>query len=188
MCWPLRLCLLAGGLTALSVPTAGAQVLAKSLDQLRVLVKAGDTVSVTDATGRRVSGPITDVSKDTLILLVDGNPFALSERDIATVRQRRADSLANGAKWGFGVGLGLGLLVGVAIAAELDDSSSSSAAVIPVAGLAYGGIGAGVGVGIDAMIRRTRVIYSRDGTQTARVRIVPVLSRQGAGVEGSILF
>ena len=183
MCRYLQLCLLAGGLTALSVPTASAQVLARSLDQLRVLVKAGDTVSVTDATGRRLTGPIADLSKDALTLVVDGNRFVLSERDIATVRQRRADSLANGAKWGFGVGLGFGLLVGVAIAAE-----GYSGAAIPVAGLAYGGIGAGVGVGIDALIRGTRVIYARDDTPAAGVRIAPVLSRHGAGFAGSILF
>ena len=46
----------------------------------------------------------------------------------------------------------------------------------------FGAIGVGVGVGVDALIRRDRVIYRRDGRR--QTRVAPVL---GAGVAGAMV-
>ena len=152
--------LLIGLLLTLPVPSVGAQELAGSFDQLRVLVKAGDTVRVTDKAGDEVRGRLTDLSSSSLTLHVDGARRTFLEGEIAAIRQRRHDSLANGAKWGFAVGAGLGVLAGAVIASEYKDGGT---AVIPLLALTYGGMGAGVGAGIDAMHSSEQVIFAWRG-------------------------
>ena len=60
----------------------------------------------------------------------------LPEGEVHTIRQRRGDSLANGALWGFGVGAGFGLVGGVLAAG--DEYSDVSGWFIPVAAALYG--------------------------------------------------
>ena len=139
-----------------SVGDAGAQELAGTFDQLRVLVKAGDRIRVIDTSGLDIRGTIADIGSSSLALVSDGTRRDLAERDIATIYQRRPDSLANGALWGFGIGAGLGLAGGIALS-----DIGSSAAIIPIFTLLYGGIGAGIGTGLDAMVSAERVIYAR---------------------------
>ena len=140
---------------------ASAQELAGSFEQLRVLVKPGDTVRVTDGAGEDVRGTITDVSSSSLALRVGGTRRTFLETDIAAIHQRRNDSLANGAKWGFIVGASLGVLGGIAIAREYE--SGGGGAFIPILGVVYGSIGAGAGAGIDAMHRSDQVIFAWRG-------------------------
>ena len=56
-----------------AVPQVEAQELASWFDQLLVLVKPGDTVSVTDGTGRETGGTISALSSSSLELTVDGS-------------------------------------------------------------------------------------------------------------------
>src|SRR5512147_2582375 len=92
-----------GLLLTLAAAAVDAQELAGSLDQLRVLVKSGDTIRVTDRAGREVRGSVIDISGSSLELATGGSQRTFLESDITTIRQRRPDSLANGAKWGFAV-------------------------------------------------------------------------------------
>jgi hypothetical protein len=166
--------------------TAGqAQELAGSFDQLRVLVKTGDKVRVTDSRGQDVRGSIADVSSSSLALTVGGTRRTFLEADIAAVHQRRNDSLANGARWGFVVGAGLGLLAGITIATEYDGSSGT--ALIPILGFAYGGIGAGAGAGVDAMHSSERAIYARRGA-ASKMSLRPILTADRKGVLASLAF
>jgi hypothetical protein len=149
----------------LILPAAGnAQELAGSFEQLRVLVKQGDTVRVTDAAGEEVRGTVTDLSPSSLALRVGGTRRTFLETDITAIHQRRNDSLANGAKWGFIVGAALGVLGGVAIAREYE--SGGGGAFIPILGVVYGSIGAGAGAGIDAMNRSEQVIFAWRGKKS----------------------
>src|SRR5687767_4686185 len=95
------------------VPRVTGQEIAGSFDQLRVLVKAGDRVRVIDATGRETTGKIADLSPSALALLIDGQRREILAHDISTIRQRRSDPVATGAKVGFGIGVGLGLVGGL---------------------------------------------------------------------------
>ena len=145
----------------LTLPAASnAQELAGSFEQLRVLVKAGDTVRVIDGAGEEVRGAITGLSSASLALTSGGTRRTFLENDVAAVYQRRNDSLANGAKWGFIVGASLGVLGGIAIAREYE---SGGGAFIPILGVVYGSIGAGAGAGIDAMHRSEQVIFAWRG-------------------------
>jgi hypothetical protein len=170
-------------LFALTATAAGAQELAGSFDQLRVLLRPGDTVLVTDGAGREVRGTVADLSSSSLALRVGGGRRTFLETDIASIRQRRPDPLTNGAKWGFIVGAGLGVLGGITIASEYEGSSGT--ALIPMLALVYGGIGAGTGAGIDAMHSSEQVIYGRRGAP-AQVTLRPILSPGRRGILASI--
>ena len=84
---------------------ASAQVVATSFEELQALVK-GDTIDVTDVSGRKTKGRLGELSASSLELLVrkagpDGRetfvPQArLSERDVRQILLERRDSLWNG--------------------------------------------------------------------------------------------
>jgi hypothetical protein len=163
-----------------------AQELAGTFDQLRVLVKPGDKITVTDDTGREMSGRIAELSPSSLALIVDDNRRDRQATEINTIRQRRSDSLANGAKWGFGIGAGLGLLAGLAVFSDYEEGNNG--ALIFFLTLTYGGIGAGVGTGVDALIAGNQVIYARRIASSARITVQPRLTRQRQGAVLTIGF
>jgi hypothetical protein len=173
------LCLLVMALAS----RAEAQGIATSFDQLRLLVRPGDTVSVTDTTGREVTGRIVVLSSSSLALMIDRTRRDLTEPDVTTIRQRRNDSLANGAAWGLGIGAGL---TGALIAASGGVDGEYGWAVLAIA--AYGAIGAGVGVGVDAMITSRQVIYERPARPSAALTISPVLTGARKGISVSMRF
>jgi len=152
-----------------SASQGGAQELAGTFDQLRVLVKTGDRIRVIDTAGQDIRGTIADIGSSSLAIVSDGTRRDLAERDIATIHQRRSDSLANGALWGFATGAGLGLFGGIA----LSSTSENSGVIVPIFALLYGGIGAGIGTGLDAMFSAERVIYAR---RTTSARLRPIVS------------
>jgi hypothetical protein len=170
-------------LFVLLVPApARAQELATSFDQLRVLIKSGDMLSVTDGDGKVFRGRMTGLSSSTMDLVAaDGARRALTEQDVRTIRMSRPDPLGNGAKTGFAVGAGLGLFGGLAMSEEF------GAAAITWMTLVYGGIGSGIGVGIDALFSSTDVIFSRPAGKTT-LRITPVLGPRAQGARLSIAF
>jgi hypothetical protein len=170
-------------LTMALASRAEAQGIAASFDQLRLLVRPGDTVSVTDTTGREVTGKIVALSSSSLALTIDRTRRELTEPDVTTIRQRRNDSLANGAKWGLGVGVCLPLVL-LALSGADDIDAGFTAVVIA----AYGGMGAGIGVGIDAMITGRQVIYERPARSAATLTISPMLTDTRKGVSVSMRF
>ena len=171
-------------LVAVLASPAAAQELAGSFDQLRVLVKPGDTIRVTDDAGQEARGTIAALTSTSLELLVAGSRRNFLESDVRTIRHRRSDPLGNGAKWGFGIGAALGLLGGLAVASEYEDA----AAAVPLVALLYGGLGAGIGVGIDAMISSDQVIFSKTTTTSAQVTPWSVPTRGRIGIRASLAF
>ena len=144
---------------AVAPQVALAQGIAKSFDELRLLVRPGDTVTVTDSkTGTDVKGKIFTLSASSLILTVDKSQKEWREGDVSVIHQNRGDSLKNGALWGFAIGGALGVAAGVSLAIEEDDGAALAVGL--VAGALYGGIGAGIGVGIDALVTTPQVIYA----------------------------
>lgn len=171
-------------LTAMA-QTAAAQGIAGSFEQLRILVKPGDTVTVTDTTGHETTGRLADLSSTTLGLLAGGTRRELSENDVRTIQQRRPDSLSNGAIIGLAIGAGASAALIIAFAAS--DSGDVDAGMAALAIGAYGGIGAGIGVGVDALIRGRQVIYQRQSTGV-QVGIAPWLTSQRKGVLVTLRF
>ncbi len=176
-----------------------AQVVATSFEELRALVKAGDTVYVTDASGRRTKGRLGELSASSLELLVrktgpDGREtFApqarLSEGDVRLIVRERRDSLWNGTLIGFAPGATIGVLL-LFFGAGCDCYTIESRA--PIAGgviLFVGGIGAGIGALVDASIhKRATVYYRAPGQQSSRVQVSPLFSKSGAGIQMFVGF
>ena len=162
---------------------AAAQGIAGSFEQLQLLVRPGDTVTLTDTSGREATGKIADLTSSMLVLMEKGSRRELSEREVTTIRQRRSDSLANGAIWGLAVG---GLLATGMVAAFWEGDDDIGPAAVGVA--LYSGVGAGIGAGVDALITRRHVIYQRRSTSAVEIGIVPLMTDQRKGALVSVRF
>ena len=155
---------------------------ANSFEQLQVLVKPGDRISVTDVNGTLSQGMIAALSRSTLQLTVAGAPRDLSESDVVMIRQRRRDSLTNGATIGAVVGGVFGILGGVLACAEQGNCAGSAVFAVSI----FTAMGAGAGVGIDALIVRQQTIYRR-GT-SGRLDVKPVFSAGRKGIAFTVSF
>jgi hypothetical protein len=107
-------------LLCLGGPRVEAQGVASSFDQLSVLVKPGERITVVDLAGREAEGRIGMLSRDRLTLVTPFGSRELGEVDVAQIRQRRGDPLQNGAIIGAAAGVGYGMAL-LAIVASADD-------------------------------------------------------------------
>ena len=164
-------------------PTTRAQGIANSLHELRLLVRPGETVTVVDGTGREVRGRIESLSASQIVLGTPQGPQKWGDGDLRSIRQRRGDSLGNGALIGMGVGGGLALTAGLLLVEEEDEAGWVAGAT-----LVYAGLGAAIGLGIDALITREYVIYEPTGKPAARLRVSPLLNHDAQGVRVTLSF
>ena len=163
-----------------------AQGVASSFNQLAVLVKPGDTISIVDTTGREAAGQIGKLSRDGLILLTEAGPRQLDERDVVRIRQRRSDSLQNGAIIGAAAGVGYGLAV-LAILASTSDGGGPIPIGVVTGMAVFTGLGAAAGAGIDALITRRQLIYEKPGG-VGQISISPLFLDGRRGVVVSVKF
>ena len=155
-------------------------VAATSFDQLRLLVRLGDVVTVTDGSGHHIKGKLAGLTDTSLSLAGDNRMFA--ERDVEAVTRHDHANVRTGALWGFGIGAGLGVLAGAAIC-EYRCEPGAYAAVA----LVYGGLGSGIGVGISAMMPTEQLIF-RSSSSKARLTVAPVLSQDRKALSVSLRF
>jgi hypothetical protein len=179
--------ILAAGAALVLLPAlAGAQEPVKSFDQLNTRLKVGDKVWVTDAQGREVPGKIHSLSPDALTLSADGAK-TLAAGDVGLIRERRPDSLKNGA-W-IGLAVGGGLALGACLGSTEGSGDSGWCAV---AFGFYGALGAGLGVGIDALIPGKKLVVYRapgsTGASSARFSLAPVITPRHKGIAVSFSF
>ena len=139
-----RSSLFAAAVVFMGALPAHAQQIAGNFDQLRVLVAAGDTLTVTDASGARLKGKLTQLSASGLVLDVSGVLRQFRDTTVITIEKRGSDPLKNGALTGLAIG---GVLGGLAIGATAAYSDGDAAAYGLAGALLYGGIGAGIGAG-----------------------------------------
>jgi hypothetical protein len=168
-----------GGMSA----NARAQDVAHTFDQLRVLVRAGDTLTVTDAAGHETTGKVADLSSASLALMASDGRRTLTSTEVTTIRRRRHGNLGKGAKVGFGVGAGLAL---VSIAGG-GDGCHNCGGFLVAATLIEGAVGAGIGVGVSAATTHQQMIFasptapsapSAPSATTGRLTVAPVVTRQ----------
>ena len=156
---------------------ADAQELASDLSQLRVLVKPGDVLTVTDAGGQKVRGRLTRLDDSGIVLaLRDNQTRQFDGQVLMTIEKRGGDSLKNGALIGLATGGIVGVLGGVGYANAYDGNYAAWALAY---GLVYGGLGTAIGTGIDALITGNRVVFAKSRTT---ISIAPVLDRHRKGV------
>ena len=160
--------------------TAYAQEIPASFDQLRVVVKPGDSVTVTDTAGNEIRGTILALSSSSLELAVRDVPRMFTESDVRTIRQQRHASFGTGATWGFVAGAGFGALTGAMPIFEVT-GGERVATVLTLAGI-YGSMGAGIGVGISALIRKSHVVYASPTAASAMPTVSPILAGDRKGL------
>jgi hypothetical protein len=153
-----------------------AQTVASSFEELRHVLKKGQTVVVTDASGRRTRGKVADVSPSSLVVLV---PEARTFTDGTVTEVRVTDPLSNGALIGAATGTGLATWDYF-----IDPSEPGNAVVFTVAI----GLGTAVGTIIDAFVNRGGKIVYPSPRRTRRVMISPVFGKNRHGARVSVRF
>src|SRR5688572_28043798 len=172
-------------LIILVASTAEAQELAGTFDQLRVLVKPGDTLTVVDDSGQRVEGKVSSLSASALSLMVSGTPRQFLSTEVNTIEKRGPDSVKNGALIGLAIGAGIGTAGMVALVATAEDDVVGFMAV---GVLMYAGIGAGIGTRIDSLIEGRRAIYAISGSARSALIVAPLLGKTRKGLRVSLRF
>lgn len=150
---------------------AETQGVAGSFEELRAVVKPGDTVIITDNVGRDIQGQIAALSSSSLELLVTRIRTKFAETDVDTISRR--DSRWNGTLWGLVVGATLGTLFEKGLGSEYGGYYDGSFTVL------FGAVGSGVGFATDAMIRGRRLVYSNPARLTTGRAGVSVTSGKG---------
>ena len=164
----------------LAARPAPAQAVASSFEELRRLLKNGQTVVVTDARGQRTTGTVSDLSPSSLVVFV---PEARTFAENAVTEIRGPDTLRSGALTGLVAGAGAGLVMVAAMCADGPDCGPS----VQVVGIAAG-IGAAIGAGIDAWLNnRGRILYW-PRRQTFTLMISPLAGAHRQGVIASVRF
>jgi len=153
-----------------------------SFEQLQLLVRPGDTIVVVGTDGKSAKGKIESLSATSLRLAAKGSIREFTQTDAVEIKQRRGDSLANGAWIGAAIG---GAPLGVAAAISCRGDCRFVAAAVAI----YTGIGAAIGVGVDAMITHNQTIY-RPPVRAAlsRIRVAPLLAGDRKGVAINVSF
>ena len=171
---------------------ANAQVVATSFEELRAIVKPGETVFITDTSGRKSKGRLGQLSASTLELLArqtgpDGRETLvpqsrLSERDVRQIQVDRGDSVLNGTLIGLAVVGGPWLL---ACNPATDWCYYNDGAnLYRVIALVTSGIGAGIGALVDAGIRERVLVYYQPPTRgSSGIAVSPFASKSAAGMQ-----
>jgi hypothetical protein len=162
-----------------------AQGVASTFEQLSVLVKQGDKITVVDASGVKADGRVGLLSGGTLTITTPSGMRHLGEADVAEIRQRRPDSLKNGAIIG-AVCATTWYVRMAAIMSGVDEGGVQVGSAI-TGGVVIGTLGAAAGAGIDAMIAHKQVIY-RKGSHTASVTLSPLVGRGRRGAAVTVRF
>lgn len=167
-------------LLALGRPAGAQEVVANSFDQLRLVARLGEKMTITNADGAQVTGKLAALSPTSLTLLVGKSRRDLVEGDVEAITGYGHANLARGAKWGLGIGAGFGVLSGLAITGPCHGCGEFIASFTII----YAGLGAGIGVGMAAITPTRPMIYSAPVVERRRLAVSPIATRtrQGAAV------
>lgn len=185
-------------LVAMAPLHAHAQIVATSFDELRPLVKRGDRIEVTDASGHVQKGRLGELSDASLELLEfktapDGRErllprASLRASEVLRIRREDRDSILNGTLIGFAPGATIGVLI-LFMGAGCDCYTVASRAPIAFATMAFaGGIGAGIGAAVDASMFDRTIVYFRPRPRAGGLAVHPLLTPSGAGIQVSLSF
>jgi hypothetical protein len=167
--------------------TADAQTVARSFAELRPLVKPGETVRVTEATGQEAEGQIIELSSSLVLQLPTGRR-ELAEPDVSKVRRwtgRRGSPL--GAVIGAAAGAVAGSLIALGVAFQQCGGSCSDEKFLM--GLSIIGIpvaGGFLGYYLPGGNRTLTTIYDRPSAST--VTVLPIVTGRQKGVLVSVHF
>jgi hypothetical protein len=160
----------------LAPSAAPAQTVASSFEELRQVLKKGQTVVVTDASGQHVRGRVGDLSRSSLTVFL---PETRTFGEAAVAEVRRPNSWKKGALIGAGVGAGFAIWD-----YSIDPSEPGNAAITVVAV----GLGTAIGAGIDALVGKGGKLLYRPRQRTFSLAISPLARRDRQGIVLSVGF
>lgn len=168
--------------------TAQAQILARSFDELRQILKADETIVVTDESGRQTKGRLAEISATSLTVLAPER-LIFAERAVAQIR--RTDSIWNGTLLGAAAG-GAVYLGGLMFceANKLDCGAAGGAEVWMPGSPMTAWLAPAAGAILGALVDRAKgnaVIYVTPSRRPA-LSVSPWLGRQGSGVSVFLRF
>jgi hypothetical protein len=165
---------------------ARAQAVAATFEELRSLIKPGETIYVTDVGGATSKGKFAGLLASSQLLLQRGAStpaLTLSERDVNNIMVERSDPLWNGMLIGFVSGAVPVALIGAGGGAPV------SAGEVAVVAAGYGGIGLLTGLLIDVLNKEKVAIYVHGPrTGSSRISLSPIAEKSRAGVRFSVEF
>ena len=172
---------LAAVLLVLLPGLAAAQEPVRSFDQLNTRLKVGDTIRVTDAQGREMSGKLRAISASAITL---GEGPGRESLGPASAKSRRRGAIESGrfALYGLALGFAAGAVVG-AVSSSGCESDCISNEWLAVGGI-FGGIGAGTGAIIGAFVAGPEMLIYRalGASGSARLSLAPVITPRTKGV------
>jgi hypothetical protein len=163
-----------------------AQALARSFDQLQVLVRPGETIWVIDNGGVEVKGTLVAITPDRLDVQAPGGARTWSPLDVRRVRHQESDSLGNGVLWGAVVGGGAAGALWVAACASDECNSGDVGWGLLATGI-YAAAGAGIGALVDLAHRSSRVVYEAPAASSSLV-VAPIVGTTRTGVAIGVRF
>lgn len=185
-------------LTLVAPQEAMAQLVATSFEELQALVKSGDTIEVTDVSGRKTKGRLGELSASSLELLVRTTgrdaretfvPQRLPETDVRQILLERSDPPWKGTLIGAAVVGGPWLLLCNPATDWCEYGEAGAENLFRVAALITTAIGAGVGALIDLSIKERRTVYYQTPSQqSSGLRVSPLLWKSAAGIQMSMRF
>jgi hypothetical protein len=175
---------------------AGAQTVATSFSDLQGLLKSGDTIRVTEASGRTTKGKLGTLSPSTLELLVrktalDGSESfvpqsRLAEGDVRQILVERRDPPWRGTLIGLAAVGGPFALI-CSRGCYYNEYGGEN--LIRITALITTGIAAGIGTLVDAaIVKKTMVYYKAPAQRSSAAELSPLISRSGAGIQMSLRF
>jgi hypothetical protein len=174
-------------LLAMTRPARAQEVVAGSFDQLRMLARLGETLTITDTSGTTVTGKLAALSSSSLTLRVGKSRRDLVEGDVQTVVGHSHGSLGRGARWGFAIGAGIGLSSGLYWNSACVHCSSFASFVLPFTAT-YAALGAGLGVGIASVTPTRPVIYSSPDGARRKIAVSTLAAPGRRGAAFSVAF
>ena len=172
-----------------AVNSAAAQEPVTSFDLVSTRLKVGDSIWVTDAEGREVTGKIRDLSAASLLLDAGGTPQDFQAARVGTIRLQPKDPLRNGVLWGALAGAATGALSCLLNPQCGGDDEIAAAVTLGLAGVGAAA-GAAIGAGVDAAVKGPKlIVYAAPAARGgSRLSIAPMITPRTKGVAASFAF
>ena len=162
-----------------------AQTPVSDFGQVPTRVRVGDTVYVTDSSGRQHKGMLFDVSASRLVLESGGKRRDFPAGQVAAISWRAPDSLGNGALAGMAVGAGL---TGIALLGSCGSTDCGGWRSSPCSRPAASAPASGRASTRSSPGRIIPVYRSASGTQGASFSFSPILSPRRQGLAATVRF
>lgn len=179
-------------LVAMTMPApAGAETVARSLEELGVRLKPGQKVQVLERSGRLTEGLITGISESSLTVFA-GESRTLAAEDVLRV-DRAGDSVRNGILIGAVSGAAAGALVLWSYSQMTEEQKAATTCPecdSPDIIGAYAVFGAGAGWLIDKLRKGRTDLYAAPLSRATRatVRVTPVVGQGRRGLTVAVGF